>query len=232
MAAVSVTGSKGGAGVAQRIVSLMPPHELYIEAFAGLAAVGRLKRPARCNVFIERDIDRASSLRAMLPAAALVVIGDVMQVIEPEHVPPGTVVYCDPPYLMTTRRNWRHYYKHELFTEAEHERFLEWARRLRCRVLISGYESALYASRLHGWRVVQFRAQTQAGTAIETVWCNFPEPAELHDVRFVGDGYRQRERIRRKVSRWVRRLERLPLAERAAILAAFEDEGLTQPRQR
>jgi len=45
MPAVSVTGSKGGAGVAQRIVTLMPPHELYIEAFAGLAAVGRLKRP-------------------------------------------------------------------------------------------------------------------------------------------------------------------------------------------
>jgi DNA adenine methylase len=232
MPAASVTGSKGGAGVAQRIVSLMPPHELYIEAFAGLAAVGRLKRPARCDVFIERDADRASSLKAMLPATAQVVIGDVMQVVMPEHVPPATVVYCDPPYLKSTRRSRRQYYRHDLLTEAEHERFLEWVCRLACRVLISGYESALYASRLLGWRVVQFRAQTQGGTAIETVWCNFPEPAELHDVRFVGDGYRQRERIRRKVSRWVRRLERLPLAERAAILAAFNDAGLVNRRQK
>jgi DNA adenine methylase len=227
---VTITGSKGSAGVAQRIVSLMPPHELYIEAFAGLAAVGRLKRPARCDVFVERDIDRASSLKAMLPATAHVVIGDVMQAIAPEHVPPGALVYCDPPYLMSTRRGLRQYYRHDLLTEAEHERFLEWARRLPCRVLISGYESALYASRLHSWRIVQFRAQTQGGTAIETVWCNFPEPAELHDVRFVGDGYRQRERIRRKVSRWVRPLERLPLAERAAILAAFNDAGLSNRR--
>jgi len=61
IAAVMITGSKGGAGVAQCIVSLMPPHELYIEAFAGLAAVGRLKRPARCDVFVERDIDRSGS---------------------------------------------------------------------------------------------------------------------------------------------------------------------------
>jgi hypothetical protein len=38
---MAIVGSKGGAGVAQPIISLMPPHELYIEAFAGLAAVDR-----------------------------------------------------------------------------------------------------------------------------------------------------------------------------------------------
>jgi len=81
----------------------------------------------------------------MLPATAQVVIGDVMQVIEPEHVPSGAVVYCDPPYLMPTRRSLRQYYRHDLLTEDEHKRFLEWARRLPCRVLISGYESTLYA---------------------------------------------------------------------------------------
>jgi hypothetical protein len=36
---VPVVGSKGGAGVAQRIISLMPPHDLYVEAFADLGAV-------------------------------------------------------------------------------------------------------------------------------------------------------------------------------------------------
>jgi DNA adenine methylase len=105
--AVTITGSKGSAGVAQRIVSLMPPHELYIEAFAGLAAVGRLKRRARCDVFVERDIDRAATLRAMLPATAHVVIADVMQAVAPERVPPGALVYCDPPYLISTRRSLR-----------------------------------------------------------------------------------------------------------------------------
>jgi hypothetical protein len=209
----------------------MPPHEFYIEAFAGLGAVGRLKRPSSCDVFVERDHDHASSLMTMLPASAHLVIGDVLQVIVPERIPRDAVVYCDPPYLMATRRSLRHYYRHELFSEAEHERFLEWVRRLPCRVLISGYASALYASRLPGWRVVQFSAQTRSGAAaIETVWCNFAEPAELHDTRWVGDGFRERERIKRKVSRWVRRLERLPLAERAVILAAFDDAGL--PRQK
>ena len=209
----------------------MPPHELYIEGFAGLAAVGRLKRPSNCDVFVERDLTRASSLMAMLPASAHLVVGDVMQVIMPERVPANAVVYCDPPYLMSARRSSRRYYRHELASEAEHGQFLEWAQRLPCRVLISGYASALYTAMLPDWRVVQFSAQTRGGsTAVETVWCNFPEPAELHDTRHVGDGFRERERIRRKVSRWVSRLERLPLAERAVILAAFDDAGL--PRQK
>ena len=122
----AIPGSKAGAGVAQRIVSLLPPHELYIEAFAGLAAVGRLKRPSGCDVFVERDVDRASSLMTMLPAPAHLVIGDVMQVIVPERVPRGAVVYCDPPYLMSTRRTARRYYRHELTSEAEHSQFLAW----------------------------------------------------------------------------------------------------------
>ena len=211
--------------------STEPGEDHYIEAFAGLAAVGRLKRPSGCDVFVERDVDRASSLMTMLPAPAHLVIGDVMQVIVPERVPRGAVVYCDPPYLMSTRRTARRYYRHELTSEAEHSQFLAWAQRLPCRVLISGYASKLYTSTLSDWRMVQFGAQTRGGSAaLETVWCNFSEPAELHDTRFVGDGFRDRERIRRKVSRWVSRLKRLPLAERAVILAAFDDEGL--PRQK
>ncbi len=30
------------------------------------------------------------------------------------------------------------------------------------------------------------------------IWCNFPEPAELHDYRYIGKGYGERERQYRK----------------------------------
>lgn len=43
-------GSKGGAGVWQRIISEMPPHELYVEAFAGTGQVLLKKRPARASL--------------------------------------------------------------------------------------------------------------------------------------------------------------------------------------
>jgi hypothetical protein len=48
-------GSKGGAGVAKRLISEMPPHRVYIEAFLGGGAVLRLKRPAAVNIGIDAD---------------------------------------------------------------------------------------------------------------------------------------------------------------------------------
>lgn len=224
---MGIVGSKGGAGVAERIVSLMPRHSVYIEGFAGLGAVCLRKARAECELLVERQRDRASLLRARAPASVAVVCGDVMRVVAPERVPPDAVVYLDPPYLRSVcRAVGRRYYQHDLVGEAEHRDLLLWVLRFRCRVLISGYWSSLYASLLQGWRLVQFAAGTRGGRAVECVWANFPETADLHDTRFVGEGFRERERVKRKVGRWVRRLGALPLAERAAVLAAFDDTGL------
>jgi len=50
-------GGKNGAGVYQRIINLMPPHDTYVEPFLGGGAVMRLKRPATLNIGL--DLDRA-----------------------------------------------------------------------------------------------------------------------------------------------------------------------------
>ncbi len=46
-------GGKGQYGVYQKIINLMPPHEVYIETHLGGGAVMRNKRPARVNIGIE-----------------------------------------------------------------------------------------------------------------------------------------------------------------------------------
>lgn len=40
-------GGKSQAGTYQRIINLIPPHDVYIEPFLGGGAIARLKRPAR-----------------------------------------------------------------------------------------------------------------------------------------------------------------------------------------
>lgn len=50
-------GGKAGSGVYQRIISLIPPHRIYIEPFLGAGAVFRLKRPAEINIGVEIDPD-------------------------------------------------------------------------------------------------------------------------------------------------------------------------------
>lgn len=52
---------------------------------------------------------------------------------------------------------------------------------------------------------------------------HFPPPVALHDYRYLGVTFRERERIKRKKQRWTDRLHRLPLLERQALLSAIEE---------
>ena len=46
-------GGKAGAGVYQRIINQIPPHDVYVEPFLGDGALLRRKRPAGRNIGIE-----------------------------------------------------------------------------------------------------------------------------------------------------------------------------------
>ena len=53
---------------------------------------------------------------------------------------------------------------------------------------------------------------------------NYPSPVELHDYRYLGNNFRQRERIKEKSKRWVERFKSMPVLERQALLAALGKE--------
>ena len=55
------------------------------------------------------------------------------------------------------------------------------------------------------------------------LWCNFDPPAQLHDYRFLGTNFRQRERLKRKKARWLAKLQRMTPLEAAAVLAAIDE---------
>lgn len=135
-------------------------------------------------------------------------------------------VYADPPYLMETRKQQRRLYRYEM-SRADHERLLAILLWLPCPVMVSGYHSRLYADYLSAWHTATFETTTRGGSpATEWVWMNYPEPVALHDYRYLGDGFRERERIKRKKRRWVEKLRRMDTLEKQAILAAIEEAGL------
>jgi DNA adenine methylase len=233
-------GGKNGAGVFQRIVTMMPPHDVYIEPFLGGGAVMRLKRPASLNVGLDMsaaavDAWRSGSLKGAMaiaePGAAgrsvetsplfLLGVGDAFSFLRTFPFRGSELVYLDPPYLMSTRSSGKRY-DHEL-TDVDHRRLLRWAIANPCRVMISGYHSEMYARALQHWRCCRFNAMTRGGVAEEYLWMNFPESVALHDYKYLGENFRERERIKRKKRRWVGRLAKMPLLERRAMLAAIAD---------
>jgi len=69
----------------------------------------------------------------------------------------------------------------------------------------------------------------------EYLWCNYPAPTALHDYRYLGKDFRERERerIKRMTARWVNRLQAMPLLQRQALQAALAqvDNGAGLHRQ-
>jgi hypothetical protein len=132
---------------------------------------------------------------------------------------PQTLLYVDPPYLRSVRT--RLFYDFELESPEAHGRLLELLCGMRCMVILSHYPCRFYSERLKSWRQVSYRTMTRGGVRIECAWCNFPEPQVFHDPRFLGDGFRERERIKRKSTRWRLRFQTMSSAERQVVAGAL-----------
>jgi hypothetical protein len=184
----------------------------------------KAKRPAAVNIGVDLDGSAIAEFGDVIAGLRLIE-GDGIGFLETYAWQGDETVYCDPPYLFSTRRDHRPIYRCEL-EDKDHLRFLAVARQIPAPVIISGYWSEMYARELAGWRTISFQAVTRGGAlATEWLWMNYPEPAELHDYRYLGESFRERERIKRKISRWVSRLERMPILERRALSAALAKVG-------
>ncbi len=237
-------GSKGASGVWQTIINQIPPHDLFIEAFAGSATITRRMRRAAANIVIDSDAAACESCTAIFAetaggsamlagngdnAGVTVICADAVPWLETHRgeFNERTMVYCDPPYLFDVRSSRRRKrYKRELGETWSHAPLLGVLSRLSTqgvKVLLSGYRSALYEQWLGHWRRIDYRTMTRGGRRIESLWCNFDEPAELHDYRFAGANFRERERVKRKQKRWTAKLDTMAPKERAALLAAIDE---------
>jgi len=56
---------------------------------------------------------------------------------------------------------------------------------------------------------------------------NYPEPLELHDYRYIGENFREREKINRQRKRWQARLLRMSSVQRYALMATIAELGDT-----
>lgn len=213
-------GSKNGAGVKQWIINLMPAHRIYVEPFLGKGAVMLAKRRSAGTVGIDYDHETISDFACRQSWPGLTTVhGNSLEILPLLKVESDWLIYADPPYLASSRSCKRRYYKNELMTEAEHDRLLSILTTLPAQVMISGYWSELYKDRLQGWNTSTFWTVNRAGKRVqEFLWFNFPVPALPFDVQFAGSNRTERQRIKRKAGRWLRKFMAVPESERQFIL--------------
>ncbi|MGA9769190.1 MAG: DNA adenine methylase [Blastocatellia bacterium] len=213
----------------RHIINQMPPHRVYIEPFLGSGAVLRHKRPAQVNIGLDMD---SAAIAAFGDAGPCSVIkcGDAISFLKGYHLREpwrdDVLIYLDPPYVMSSRSSQAKIYRHEM-TDGQHFELLQtildvssW----RVKIMISGYYSDLYAKVLAHWRHITFKTIKRSGKpATEYLWMNFPEPLELHDYRYLGENFREREQITRQQKRHRAKLATMTPLRRYALLSVLEE---------
>jgi len=223
----TIFGGKGAAGVCHHIINQIPKHTIYIEGFLGLGRILRYKKLANRSMGIDMDShildlwgkSDIGKLNLTIEKGSFFNYTNISELREET-----TFLYLDPPYPISTRKS-NTKYKHEL-TDDQHAYLLELIKGFNCKVAISTYDNYLYQQLLKGWRKVKFKSTTRGQSATETLYMNYdqPRPNQLHDTRFVGDNFRQREKTKRRLETIKGKIRRLEPFEIARLVDELYEE--------
>lgn len=101
---------------------------------------------------------------------------DALYLIE-RHSRTNVLMYLDPPYLLSTRGG--RIYNRE-YSDDDHYQLLQYIKRSKASVIISGYDSELYNAELKHWWKGTKPVRTESGQIkTECIWLNYLPPARL-----------------------------------------------------
>jgi len=205
----------GKAKTFHHVVNLIPPHSVYIEPFLGLGSVMKAKKRAEAEFGVDLD-KHVLEMSDLKDRGVQLIHEDGISFLESFPFKGHEVVYCDPPYYPKARKRER-VYKYDL-GEHDHIRFLNLVTQLNARIIISGYDNDIYRRHLNDWHVYTYSCKAHDGLREECLWYNFPSPCQLHDYRYLGSNFRERQTIRRRLERMKRRLGELSDQERSLLV--------------
>lgn len=225
----SYPGGKAIDGTYQVIINQILPHKEFISGFFGHCGITRIKKPSEVTIGIEPDqsviedwkslvvpIQEKSFLNSLylINCEFLQVIDQLLPSLEKPFL------YLDPPYPKNSRKSSVDIYKYEM-TDDQHIELLSWVVRQDVPICISSYPNKLYDEYLKEWRNKKFQSKTRQGLATEIMYMNYEEPTQLHDYRFIGKNFRERERIKRRTTSMKRKFSQLAPLEQAMLMEEF-----------
>ncbi|MFC4218997.1 hypothetical protein [Flagellimonas marina] len=181
-------GGKGGSGVYQNIINLIPPHKRFAVPFLGHCGITRNILPATTTLV--NDIDPAvirhwtdyynsnpfgRNKNGTLDDMWFHNLHWEVFLTYYKFDQSDSFIYWDPPYPKKTRKS-NHQYTFEM-TDDDHvtllSRLLGFKKAMQA---ISTYDNPLYQEMLGGagWNKKSFQARTRQGVATETVYFNYP----------------------------------------------------------
>jgi DNA adenine methylase len=227
-------GGKNGSGVYQQIINQIPPHKIFISGFAGNCGVLANKLPASmANIAIDVDVkitDAWSRIKNIetINQDCITFINDYLRVTLLFNTTSfkDIFIFLDPPYLKQVRAGNKNLYRYTMDSEPEHEKLLQAALTWPVKIMFTHYPCELYDKILNNWRVKDIKAMSHIGLRTERLYMNYPESSELHDYRYLGEDFRERELYKKMRSNMVNKFKRMNDLERNMIIEALNTAGL------
>lgn len=107
---------------------------------------------------------------------------DALEVVTEYGKHPNVLLYCDPPYLASSRNSTS--YRHEMASPDQHVELADALRSVKASVVLSGYHSPMYEDLYGDWHRVEISAWTgngirgeatkTDGNRVEVLWSNRP----------------------------------------------------------
>jgi DNA adenine methylase len=210
-------GNKSPTSLYPKIIGTFPPHKIYWELFAGTGQILLKKKAAQINIVVDINDALVHEDKNVYPAGTVVINNCAISLLaDLQHLGKDHLIYLDPPYIISSRLQKRAIYKHEL-TDDQHRQLLLLLLACRSNVAISHYRHKLYDQILKGWHRLDMKVSYRGSVVTECLYMNY-EPGILHETTYTGKDKTDRQRIKRKGDRLVKKLLSLPIAERQSIL--------------
>jgi DNA adenine methylase len=220
-------GGKNGSGVYQAIINQIPPHDVFISAFAGNCGVMANKKPApMANICIDTDATVIKDWNNIEDIIA--VNADCMEWLPAylksvqDHT--KVFIFVDPPYLLDSRKSKAKLYKNEMTDLATHKKLLRYLNTLQVNVLVSHYPSPVYDKYLKNWFTKDIVGRSRSGMTVERLYMNYQTPKDyLHEYTYLGENYREREAFKLMKKSFAFKFKRMKPMHRAALMELLKE---------
>ena len=207
-------GSKGGLIIKSFLFNYVPKVKRYFSLFYGKGSFENLQEFDNVNWICS---EKNTELQLFSSMTAVIAYLDYKYLIEENVFTADDFLFCDPPYMFSTRLSGQKYYKHE-FTENDHILFLNLIKDIPAKILITHPKNELYTSMLPGWNCVEFSYQTRNGTFTDAIYFNYASgDIELLTYDYLGKDFIDRQRIKRKNKNLIKKIKNLSFHERMML---------------
>ena len=208
-------GNKGGQGIREKLINFLPLSSRYFSLFYGHGGFENCPLTKGINWICS---EKNPHFKVFSTPTAAIDYFDYLDLVADFNFTSADFIFADPPYLHTTRRNSRNYYKHE-FQNSDHIVFLTSMISLKAQILITHPECDLYNKILSTWRKHPFRYMSRNGWFNDCLWTNFDSKiTPLYNYSSLGNNSMHRQQIKRKRLNFISKFKNLTFHEQQAIM--------------